>query len=193
MSRARRARVSVVLAASASMALASAFVSSPARTQDAETVALAERVSGQWERAISESEARARVERGIAMATEGMPPLVDAIAARALRERTHVPPRVEIEATPARIEVELNDSRYDTRPGHPRTVPVPGTDGDTMEVVQHFRDGHLEQVFSTEQGRRWSTFVPSADGNTMTLTAVIQSSRLPAAMRFSIPYRRVAP
>ncbi|MDQ3034548.1 MAG: hypothetical protein M3Y87_19220 [Myxococcota bacterium] len=119
-----------------------------------------------------------------------MPPLVDSIAAGRLRDRTPVSREIEIAATPERVSVEFDTSQYTTTPGHPRTVRVPGTDGDTMQVVQHFRDGRLEQVFTTPEGRRWSTFTPSADGSTLTLQAVIQSSRLPAPVRFSIPYRR---
>lgn len=163
---------------------------SPARTQDAAEAALAERVSGQWQLAIEQSEARSRIERGIARATANMPPLVDAIAARTLRERTPLSRTLEIDATAARLAVRFDHSFYDTRPGHPRTVPVPEDPSTSMEVVQHFRDGRLEQIFTTSQGRRWNTFTLSEDGRTLTLEAVIQSSRLPAPVRFTIPYRR---
>jgi hypothetical protein len=172
------------------IALGLAWAPATARTQSAGDAALVERITGRWQLAIPESEGRSRIARGIAAATDPMPPLVSSIAARMLRDHTPLSRTVEVAASAERVVVRFDRTSYETRPGHPRDVPVPEDPSETMEVVQHFRDGHLEQVFTTDGGRRWNTFTPSADGATLTMDAVISASQLPADVRFTLPYRR---
>lgn len=143
-------------------------------------------VEGEWRLAISEEEARSRIERGIAAATEGLPPIADGIAARMLRERTPPIERVHVATTPSRIVVQLDQRRYESAPGMPQSRQ---SGEDRIQVVQHFREGALEQVFETPRGTRWNTFRVGDGGDTMTLEVVIESSRLPEALRFSLPYR----
>lgn len=170
----------------------------PARTQSAAAPgaddgwdqALAVSLSGDWSLAISEDAARASIEAGIAAATAGLPPLVDGVAAGRLRERLTLSPRITLAVTRERIQTRFAHATYDTAPGFPSSVPVPGDPSATMEIVQFVRSGRLEQIFTTDGGRRWSTFTPSADGTRLTLDAVIHSERLSADVRFRIPYRR---
>ncbi|UJR84905.1 hypothetical protein [Sandaracinus amylolyticus] len=149
-------------------------------------------IDGEWQLAISDDQARQRIERAIETATDGMPPIADGMAASRLRERTPIIERVVITSTPQRIRVHLDERRYETAPGHPEAAPTASTSEDTVRVVHHFREGALEQVFTTDRGRRWNTFTLGEDGRTMTLNVVVQSSSLPAQLRFTLPYRRVS-
>jgi hypothetical protein len=164
----------------------------PARTQSegAWDAALAASLSGTWTLAVSASEARASLDQGIAAATASLPPVVDSLAASQLRARLVISPSITLSVTPARIEARLGHATFDSVPGVAATVPVPSDTSTTMQVVQLLRAGRLEQVFTTDGGRRWSTFTPSADGTRLTLDAIVRSERLPTDVRFSIPYRR---
>lgn len=152
--------------------------------------ALATSLSGTWVLDVTPDSARASVEAGIAAATADLPPLVDVLAARELRARLPVSPTVTLSVTRARIEARFAHATFDTVPGLPSTIPTPGDPSTTMEVVQLLRGGRLEEIFTTDGGRRWSTFTPSTDGARLTLDAVIHSERLPTDVRFRIPYRR---
>lgn len=164
-----------------SVALACCAGVGAARAQDPQRLT----IDGEWTLAISEDAARERIARGIEGATEGMPPLTDAIAARVLRERTPLIRRVRIASTPARIVVDLDHRHYDSAPG----VPYDIQSGDEqVRVTQHFREGVLEQVFATPRGTRWNTFRLDDHGG-LTIEAVVQSDRLPAPLRFTLPYR----
>lgn len=176
----------------AALVLAGAL-STSAWTQDPPPVdSEVRRLAGSWELAISDADAQARINRGIDQAVDAMPPIVDMIAAGQLRGRTPISRRIEIALNRIRIMVRFDAATYDTAPGMPDTCPMVGNPGETVQVVQHVVDGDLQQVFTTPQGRRWNTFVLSEDGESLTFSVVVQSERLPAAMRFSLPYRRVS-
>lgn len=160
-----------------------------AQTQAAGDAALATTLTGTWNLAISWSAAQALLDAGIATAVAGLPPLVDGVAASQLRERTPISRRIVLSVTASRIEARFVHATFTSTPGLPTPVPVPGS-GDTMEMVQLLRDGSLEQIFTTEGGRRWSTFTPNADGSRLSLSAVIHSDRLSADVRFRLPYQR---
>lgn len=144
-------------------------------------------IDGEWTLAISEEEARARIARGIEGATEGMPPITDAIAARVLRQRTPIIRRVRIASTPTRIVVDLDHRHYDSAPGVPYAIQ---SGDEPVRVTQHFREGVLEQVFANPRGTRWNTFRLDDRGG-LAIEAVVQSDRLPAPLRFTLPYRPV--
>lgn len=166
----------------------------PVRTQSADAWddALAASLSGTWTLAVSAGEAQASVDQGIAAATASLPPIVDGMARDRLRARLVISTSITLTVTPARIEARFGHATFDTVPGVAATVPVPSDASTTMQVVQLLRSGRLEQVFTTDGGRRWSTFTPSTDGTRLTLDAVVHSGRLPTDVRFSIPYRRAS-
>jgi hypothetical protein len=147
------------------------------------------RVSGEWELAISEDQARAAIDRGIAGATDAMPPLVSSIAAGQLRSRTPAPRRITIAATASQVAVTMENRTFSTAPAVTESSRT--TAGEPLEVTQRFRDEDLEQVFVTPNGTRWNTFVSCDGGASLRMDVVVQSPRLPAPMRFSLPYRRV--
>jgi hypothetical protein len=150
------------------------------------------RAVGTWELAITEAEARARMDRGIAQGVDGLPPIVDGIAAGRLRENISLSQRIEIALSPTRIGVRFDNSAYDTAPGETEVYPLTTGSAETIDVVQHITEGRLQQVFTTPQGRRWNTFSISADGNTLNLDVVVQSDRLPAPVRYTLQYRRAS-
>lgn len=152
--------------------------------------ALAAALTGEWTLAVSEEAAQASVEAGIAAAVASLPPLVDGMAASQLRARLVVSRTITLTVAADRIQARFVHASFDTAPGMPATVPVPGDSSETMEIVQLLRAGRLEQIFTTAGGRRWSTFTPSEDGARLTLDAVVHSERLPTDVRFRIPYRR---
>lgn len=152
--------------------------------------ALARTLTGTWTLAISREQAQARIETGIAAAVAGMPPIVDGVAAGRLRERTPISPQIVIAVSATEIRAQFVHATFTSAPGASVRVPVPGAAGETMEMVQVLRDGRLDQVFTTEEGRRWSSITPNEDGTRMTLSAVIHSERLTTDVRFSLPYRR---
>ncbi|WP_157070377.1 hypothetical protein [Sandaracinus amylolyticus] len=184
-------RAHVFLTALGASSLAIALLAS-AQAQPTTAPSTPPTLDGEWVLAVSEDQARQRLDRAIETATDGMPPIADGMAASALRERTPIIARVVISSSPQRIRVHLDERRYETAPGHPEAAPTASTSEDRVRVVHHFREGALEQVFTTERGRRWNTFRLGEDGRTMTLSVVVQSSSLPAPVRFSLPYRRAS-
>ncbi|MBN8617185.1 MAG: hypothetical protein J0L92_41785 [Deltaproteobacteria bacterium] len=152
--------------------------------------ALAERLSGDWRLAVTPEVAARAVGRGIETAVASLPPLIDAMAARELRTRTPVSSTLWIDVTSARIRTRFADHAYDTAPGRSVRMAVPDEDASSMGVVQLLRSGGLEQIFTTERGRRWNTFTATDDGQRLTLAVVIQSASLPTDVRFVLPYTR---
>ncbi len=148
-------------------------------------------VNGTWQLALTDAQAHARIERGISEGVSGMPPIVDAIAAGQLRGRLTISHSLDITVTGDRIVVRFDAATYDTRIGERTTCPMAGSPSETIEAIQHFADGRLQQVFSTPNGRRWNTFVPSEDGHQVLLEVVVQSDRLPSRIRYALPYTRV--
>lgn len=151
---------------------------------------VAELVNGEWRLAISESAAQGRIERAIEDATRQMLPIVSGIAAGRLRDANRMSPTIGITVDPRRVRIEFEHATFETAPGHPRRMPRPGHESEMIEVTQLVREGHLEQIFTNEDGRRWNTFQPSPDGQRLELGSVLQSTQLPQPMRYTIPYER---
>jgi hypothetical protein len=151
--------------------------------------ALATSLNGTWVLAVSEARARELLEAGITTAISGLPPLVDSVAAGRLRDRTPISPRITLTMTRERIEARFAHATFTSAPGASTRIPVPGDTSTTMEMTQILRDGHFEQIFTTDEGRRWNTLTPTSDGR-MNLDAVVHSERLSNDLRFRIPYRR---
>jgi hypothetical protein len=195
---ARRVSALVIVASWLAVAAIAAPDSMQARAQPAQTnpegsggpaVGLPERLSGRWELAITQPQAEQVVHRAAAQATSGMLPLVSGMTARELRSRNPVNGAFTLQVTPARVVAEFETSRFDSAPSRPVQTTVPG-ERDSMELVQVLRGGRLEQIFTTDRGRRWSMFTPSADGSQLTLEVVVTSNILPREMRYELPYRR---
>lgn len=171
--------------------LLAALVPTAARTQsEGWDPALAAALSGTWTLAVSQDAARAALDAGIEPAVAGLPPLVNSMAASRIRERTVLSRSVSLSLSETSITARFVHATFTSAPGAPIRVPVPGDEGETMEMVQLLRGGAFEQIFTTDGGRRWSTFTPSADGTRLELSVVIHSDQLSADVRFRLPYRR---
>ncbi|UJR86476.1 hypothetical protein [Sandaracinus amylolyticus] len=162
-----------------------------ARGQSVPDAAVDHAISGAWSLATREPDARGLIERAIDRAIDGMLPFVRGMAQGELRARTPIDRDLAIHVAPERIEVRLGDNAFATVPGRPRRMPVPGFAGETVEVVHLVRSGRLEQIFSTDQGRRWNVFAPSTDGERLTLDVTMSGALLPAPVQYRLEYRRV--
>lgn len=183
------------------LALAVALVPTSTRSQEAQAPArpaqgaalddarVAELLEGRWTLARGQEAAQQAVERAIERTTDGMFPIVRGQAQRQLREANPINGEVELRFTPQRIRAVFESGTYESAPGQPIQTRQPGS-GDEMELVQLIRDGHLEQVFTTGNGRRWSVFTPTPDGETMKMQVTIQAGILPRPMQYEIDYRR---
>ncbi len=69
---------------------------------------------------------------------------------------------------------------------------VRGLDGETNQLVQTFTSDALVQTSWREAGSRTTRFVPSADGQRLTLHVQIRSERLPVPVRYTMSYARAA-
>lgn len=179
-------RVAAILFSSFAVLATAAAAQTPADPE----ASLAERVSGEWRLVGGRAAAQREIDRAIDVTTSGMLPLVSGMAARELRARNPVRERLTIDASSQQIRVVHGEVRFETVPGHPARMQVPGDDDTTMEVVQLFRDGRFEQIFTTSRGRRWNSYTPSSDGSTLTMEAVVSSDQLPRDLRYTLRYRR---
>lgn len=147
------------------------------------------RLSGNWELAVPRATAQQTVDRAIERVTASLP-LVGRVLAGELHDRNHVNGRFRLEIGPDAIHSRFENAEFRSAPGARVQAPVPGSSSEQMEYVQIVREGHLEQIFTTGRGRRWSIFTPSADGSTLTLDVTVTSSLLPDVMRYRLQYRR---
>lgn len=67
-----------------------------------------------------------------------------------------------------------------------------GLDGETNQLVQSFTSDALVQRTWTDAGSRTTRFVPSDDGQRLTLHVQIRSPRLPVPVRYTMAYARSA-
>lgn len=161
----------------------------PARSAELDDARVAELLEGRWTLARGEEAARQTLERAIERTTDGMFPIVRGQAQRQLREANPINGAVEFHFTPQRIRAVFESGTYESAPGQSIQTRQPGS-GDEMQLVQLVRDGHLEQVFTTGNGRRWSVFTPTPDGQTMKMQVTIQAGILPRPLQYEIDYRR---
>lgn len=150
---------------------------------------LASRLSGNWELAVPRARGEEIVHRAIDRVTSQLPIIGGALASE-LRDRNHVNGRFLLEISASEIHSRFENSEFRSAPGAATQAPVPDSPSEQMEYVQIVRDGHLEQIFTTGRGRRWSVFTPSADGSTLTLDVTVRSSLLPDVVRYRLDYRR---
>jgi hypothetical protein len=115
---------------------------------------------------------------------------VNGITSRRLREATPVSRAISIAIGDQRIRVAFDDTTFDTRPDDEAHLPVPIDPRSTMRIHQSIRAGALQQVFTTDEGRRWNTLRPSPDGRSLALEVVLRSDALPGDLRYALPYHR---
>jgi len=170
--------------------LAMLAVTGVATVQSQETESdLATRLTGSWTLSLSPERAQAVIDRAAEAATASLPPIVSGMTANELRMRNPLNRNISLEIGAERIVARYEHVTIDSRPGAPVTIEAPG-DRSRTQVVQLLREGHLEQVFTTERGRRWTTFLPSDDGSTMMMESVVQSRMIPTEFRFQLEYAR---
>lgn len=151
---------------------------------------VAELLEGRWTLARGEEAAQQTLDRAIERTTDGMFPIVRGQAQSQLREANPVNGELSFTFSPQQIRAVFESGTYESAPGRPIQTQQPGT-GQPMEMVQLIRDGRLEQVFTTERGRRWSVFTPANDGQSLKMQVTVQGSILPRPLQYELEYRRV--
>jgi len=132
---------------------------------------------------------RARVQAAVDTATEGM--IGKGIASHELMKRSEIRPSYSISFD------ENGDVSVQT-PGYPsETSPLNGTEvklttkyGDVVENSQQFVDGALLQRGRTNDGSGSTQFRLQSDGNTLLVTRVSGSPKLPRPVEFTLTYVR---
>jgi len=175
----------LALAAFATLVVAAAAT---AQTEPSEGD-LETRLTGAWTLSLSPARAQAVIDRAAESATASLPPIVSDLTARELRTRNPLNRNISLDVGPERIVARYEQVTIDSRPGVPVTIEAPG-DRARTEVVQLLREGRLEHVFTTERGRRWTTFLPSDDGSSLMMESVVRSSRIPDEFRYQLEYVR---
>lgn len=144
--------------------------------------------AGTYVYAGSEAE-RAAVKAAVNRATEGM--FGKVIAREVLMERSEIRPSYTIRLdSPGRVSVET--------PGFPpESSPLDGTEvelrtkyGDVVKNSQHFASGSLLQEGHTPDGSGSTEFRLLEDGNTLRVTRISRSPRLPRPVEYSLTYVR---
>jgi len=62
--------------------------------------------------------------------------------------------------------------------------------GETVKLSQRMAGGRLVQSFSTPEGSRTNTYVPSDDGNEYTMQVNVSSPKLPTSVMYTLTYAR---
>jgi hypothetical protein len=147
-----------------------------------------QRYAGTYAFAGSDAE-RTGIEKAVDGATEGM--VGKNIARSELMKRQEIRPTYTIRFDgKGNVAVET--------PGYPSEVsPIDGTEvqltnkyGDVLQNRQRFVDGSLLQESRTHDGGGSSQFKLLADGNTLLVTRVSKSPKLPKTVQYTLTYRR---
>ena len=147
-----------------------------------------QRYAGTYAFAGSEAE-RAGIEKAVDGATEGM--VGKNIARSELMKRQEVRPTYTLRFDgKGNLAVET--------PGYPPEIsPIDGTEvqltnkyGDVLQNRQRFVDGSLLQESRTHDGGGSTQFKLMTDGNTLLVTRVSKSPKLPKTVQYTLTYRR---
>jgi hypothetical protein len=132
-----------------------------------------------------------RRDEGVARAVEALFVLIRPMAHSRLTEANPVFPTVRIAFYDGIIDVATPPLAARSPETGARGT-MRGIDGETNQLVQAFTSDALVQTSWREAGSRTTRFVPSADGQRLTLHIQIRSGRLPVPVRYSMSYARAA-
>lgn len=145
--------------------------------------------AGSWELAVAAGQAEGIIERAIVKGTEDMPPLRRRIARKRLADKNRVVHRIQIAFPGDHIAITLEGDHY-RAPATGRLVRVRLSDGEVARVAHRLHRGRLVQRFVGDDGVRTDVFMLAAEGDILRMHVVLTSDRLPAPIRYTIPYRR---
>jgi hypothetical protein len=128
---------------------------------------------------------------GIRRAVEALFALIRPIATSRITDGNPVFPSVRIAFYDGTIDV-ATPPVIARSPENGATRTVTGLDRETNQLVQSFTSDALVQTTWTDAGSRTTRFVPSADGQRLTLHIQIRSPRLPVPVRYTMAYARSA-
>jgi hypothetical protein len=132
---------------------------------------------------------RAAVKVAVDRATEGM--FGKVIAREELMKRSEVRPSYTIRLDGAgTVSVETPGFPSESSPIDGTEVPFRTKYGDAVKNSQQFVDGALVQRGRTDDGSGSTEFRLQPDGDTLVVTRVSRSPRLPRPVEFTLTYRR---
>jgi len=164
-----------------------ALVAAPAAPSNA---ALRGRLQGMFRVAPGSSNQASR-DAGIGRAVDALFLLIRPIATSRITDANPVFPSVRIAFYDGLIDVATPPvAARSPEDGGTRTTR--GLDGETNQLIQSFTSDALVQRTWTDAGSRTTRFVPSDDGQRLTLHIQIRSPRLPVPVRYTMAYARAA-
>jgi len=152
---------------------------------DAERAAL----TGTWIYAGGDAEL-SQVEQAVDRATADIGFLARGFAAEALRARARPRPTYTLTFEGSMVSVASPD--HPTERGEVGGPPVSITDrfGDQNQTTFQLRDGALVEAGKSAGGSGETVFTPGADGRTLLVRRLMQSSRLSEPVDVTLSYRR---
>ncbi len=152
---------------------------------DAERAALA----GTWVYSGGDAEL-AQVDPAVELATADMGFLARGIAAAALRARAAPRPRYTLSFEGSTVTIASPDDPAERGEVGGPPVQVVDRFGDENQTTFRMRDGSLISAGKASDGSGEAVFTPSADGRTLRVHRVMQSSRLSAPVVVTFSYTR---
>ena len=152
------------------------------------------RFGGHYRYAESDARGQERIRAAARSLLSQLNPITRLIA-EARINGMHVPPRIDLQVSPAEITTRFvgygddEDHSYQSRPGYPNSIVTDS--GRDAELTQHFRGGRLEQIFEGERGRWYNLFALDESGEHLRLEIVLTGERLDTPIRVELPYRRI--
>jgi hypothetical protein len=146
-------------------------------------------LAGTWVYAGGAAE-QAQVDEAVARATADMGFLARGFAAQALGDRARPRDRYTLSFEGSTVSIASPESPIERGPlGGP---PVTLTDrfGDQSQTTFRLEDGALVEAGTNPDGSGETVFTPAADGRTLRVRRLMQSSRLSAPVEVTLTYRR---
>ena len=100
--------------------------------------------------------------------------------------------QVAITSSPNEISVTVDKQPPLRAPAKGAPVAWVGPDGRKVNVSMQLVGQHLEQTFTSSNGRRVNDYTLSPDGRTLTMQVTETSPRLPQSITYKQLYRRVS-
>ncbi len=148
-----------------------------------------ELMTGSFSLALPREQAQQRVNYAIDRTVQQMSWFKRSFAERRLRERNPVREQVETEVSDGTVTVSYGEYEYRSRIGEWTSVTALG---EPAELLQEVEGTRIIQTFRTEEGEKETVFDFSENGRYVLLDVTIESSQLPAPLRYSLPYQRTS-
>ncbi len=146
-------------------------------------------LAGTWVYAGGAAE-QAQVDEAVARATADMGFLARGFAAQALGDRARPRDRYTLSFEGPLVTIASPESPIERGPLGGPAVTLTDRFGDQSQTTFRLDDGALVEAGTNPDGSGETVFTPSADGRTLRIRRLMQSSRLSAPVDVTLTYRR---